>query len=300
MSEKNFPEIKMSKTELSRLIDDFIDNCSDKSRQTRLTYMRALNEFVRFFNRDKKFLFAVSDVKRYIRYLKNRKQMKDYSLITYLTALRRFFRYLVGRGVLKTNPAKKIKIKIREKSDKISYLTENELVELINNLGSDSIADTRDSAIISLMVVCALSEQEISSLNIENIIIDNNIFLEIPGQKEKTEVNAPASSVLQKYISSIDNETGDNPLFYSFSNRSKYERISIRGVREIIKQRLKDHFSEQSEKKITPYILHHSAGIMMAASGKSVEDIKKRFNIKVDKIAEQYFNFVEDFKAKVV
>ena len=98
---------KLSTSELKLLSEEFIGTYSDKSLQTIKTYQKALNEFLFFYDVDKEFYFDSEDVIRYKNYLQTRKRMQDYSIHTYLTALRRFFNYLKNKSILTTTPSNK-------------------------------------------------------------------------------------------------------------------------------------------------------------------------------------------------
>ncbi len=108
MTRSPYPPVRLSPRALANHYQGFVRSLADRRPETRGTYTRALREFLVWFPRQARFVFGVADVVRYKRHLSVRRRLASVSVATYLTALRRFFDYLVLQGVLPANPAKEV------------------------------------------------------------------------------------------------------------------------------------------------------------------------------------------------
>lgn len=103
--------LDLSLGELKRHIKSFLqDYLKNKSKETVGTYRRSLNEFERYFVKQRgTFQFSTEDVAAYKKYLMTERELSQVSVSTYLTALRRLCQYLVDIGLMEENPARPVK-----------------------------------------------------------------------------------------------------------------------------------------------------------------------------------------------
>lgn len=297
MTDDDFKPTRMKLIAITELIERFIAESTDKSKETRGTYRRALREFTLFFSRDRLFMFRVRDVMRYREYLLHVKELQKISIATYMTALRRFCQYLTDTGIIEKNPAKLVTGGCRPKSHSRAYLTLQEVEVLLNSIETDSVAGLRDRAIIYVMLGCACSELEISHADAGDLKKTGDTWTLYVQGKGKTvkdepiEVPKAAAVAVELYHKSLGVEiTPSWPLFASRSNRALNRRMSIRGIRESISQRLKSSNVKRGRDLIlTPFSLRHTAGILMAEAGYSIEDVMKRMRIEWRPTAQLYF-----------
>jgi site-specific recombinase XerD len=292
MLEDKFKEVKLNASEISGMIDDYIRLLNNKSPMTQSTYKTTLNEFLIFFSKQEIFTFQVKDIVRYKNYLK-KKGLSENSLVTYVSSLRRFFKYLMDIGILEKNPARRVPIKIKNRKNDFEFLNDEEIEKLKQSIVQDDIISSRDKAIILLIIYSGLSYKEISSLNIGDFQkVKRTFYVTIKIQNKEPETISlmkEIADIINKYLalrSGLVNP--DNPLFISFSHRTHSGRITERGIREIVISRLKTCFNEKG--KISPYVLHHTSALHMVKSRKKLSYIMNRFNLKTRKSAERYFN----------
>ena len=297
MIDDTFEPVRMKLSAVAELIDKFIAESTDKSKETRGTYQRALREFVTFFATDRLFMFRVRDVERYRTYLLTTKKLQEISVATYLTALRRFCQYLVTAGIIEKNPAKRVQGGRRPTAHSRVFLTLNEVDMLLGSIETETTAGLRDRAIIHTMLGCALSELEISRAEAGDLKkVGNKSVLYVQGKgksvkDEPVEVPKAAIEAIETYHKSLGFDIAPSqPLFASRSNRSRNRHMSIRGIREAISQRLKaSNVKQGRDLKLTPFSLRHTAGILLAEAGYSVEDVMKRMRIEWRPTAQLYF-----------
>ena len=302
MIKDTFKPVRLKLPEMQEYIRLFNASHSDKSRETSGTYERALREFISFFATDRNFLFRVRDVERYKEHLVERKKMKEVSVATYLTAVRRLCQYLVEAGVIEKNPAKRVQGGRRPTSHNRTFLTLEEIDSLLDAIDTDTETGLRDRAIIRTMLGCACSELELTRANIGDLQKVGRrwtLYVQGKGKSIKDEaIPVPTETVkaLQLYIEarrhagSGDQLPADSPLFVSYSNRSRNERITIRGVREAINLRMKSSGVKKGrDRKLTPFSLRHTAGILLAESGATPEELMHRMRIEWRPTAMLYY-----------
>lgn len=301
MIEDVFPPVKLKAPEIKRHIEGFIASIAHKRKETIGTYQRALQEFIYFFVTDRRFEFRVKDVERYRKHLAETKKMKNASIATYMTSLRRLCQYLVEIEVLEKNPAKRVQGGHRPTSHNRTFLTLDEVNTLLASIDTSTEAGLRDMALIRTMLGCACSELELMNLDIGDIQpIGKQWFLIVQGKgksikDERIPVPTETIDALQKYIkcrTKPDKQElpPDMPVFLSYSNRSQGKRATVRGIREAIMIRLNESGVRQNRiGTLTPFSLRHTAGILMVESGVSVEELMQRMRIGWRPTAMLYF-----------
>ncbi|MBK9249244.1 MAG: tyrosine-type recombinase/integrase [Ignavibacteria bacterium] len=282
-----FRPVKMKLSVLTGYVDRFIESCSSKSKETQAGYKRTLKEFVIFYSTDRLFQFREKDVERYKIYLLKTKKMKDVSVASYLTSLRRLCQYLVDIKVLVHNPAKSVQGIKRVSEKSRSFLTYAEINQLLNSIRGDSIIGLRDKALVEIMIGCACSDAEISNFRVGDFQkIDKNWVLHVKNSGENTQTESiTIPNETMKAITSYLKARGNNlpleePLFLSYSNRTFHQSMTVRGIREAINLRLKSSsILRGTTMKFTPFSLRHTAGVIMADRGVTPDNIMKRMNI---------------------
>ena len=266
------------------------------------TYSRSLRCFLSFVIQDRKFKFRVSDIERYASYLSQTKKFQESSIATYITALRKFCKFLVDCKILQRNPAKQVHVSSTSNKSEVSFFHHFELTLLIDSIDSTTVHGLRDIAMILTMLGCSCSEHELSKATLENIIkIDGSFYLHIPKRKgqglHRVVIPAPAAEALQAYLNAR-NLSNDMPLFHSNSNRTKGAPISVRGMREAFNRRLKiSGISIERRKSLTASSLRNTSGAILSASGKNSDDIMKQLRISSQFTVQKYMNLAEEAKS---
>lgn len=295
LPEDVFPPVMMKLSQLSDHIADFIISIDHKKAETRGTYQRALREFMYFFSTDRKFQFRVKDVERYKLHLM-KKNLKPVSISTYLTSLRRFCQYLTEKGIIERNPAKKVQGSARPQRHSRHFLTLDEIKILLDSIDVSNQTGLRDKALILTMLGCACSEVELSTASIEDFTKDKHKWkLRVQGKgksvkSEIVDVPPQTAEAIHNYVESRGELQPHQPLFVSNSNRTKHKNMSVRGIREAISLRLEaSNVKQGRDLRLTPFSLRHTAGILMAESGFSVEQVMERMRIEWRPTALLYF-----------
>jgi len=205
-----------------------------------------------------------SDIREYKRILAE--QYAPQTVNLRLSGVRSFFRFLVNTDRLLANPAAEINGVKRSKSKrhKREELTSEEVRAVIGTCQGDMTPQgKRDLAILTLMAYCGLRSIEINRANMANLKTENDrLVLEVQGKgyKEADEIviiPRDQEQVIHAWIAERKEASPDGPLFISMSNRAKGARLSLRGIRNLAKDRFK-LAGVVGDKKST-HSLRHSA-----------------------------------------
>lgn len=281
------------------LINEFIQ-ALDRRETTKETYLKALREFARWLGEGKSPAeLTKHDIQAYKDSLISR-NLSPTSLSTYLTAVRRFYDYLISKEIVAENPAKGIRGSGRPQRHLTSPLNSDEVKVLIDAIDTTSPVGLRDWAMINLMVRCGLSEIEIVRANVEDIKVKGGkqvIFVQGKSKSKKDEyviLMPEAQQVLEKYLKARGESAENEPLFWGVGNRAKGGRITTRAIRERVNYYLK--LAGIKRKGVTPYSLRHTAAILAIESGAPISEVKQMLRHKTVDSTLVYFEEAEELK----
>lgn len=294
-------QLKLTLKELVDHYEGFLRQLESKSPETRGTYQRALRTFISWYPVDRRFLFRTRDVERYRRFLIDKRQLKDVSVGTYVTALRRFCQYLIDLGLLEENPAATVVGGHRPERHSRTFLTYREVERLLDSIETSTLQGARDLAIVQSMLGCALSEHELLHADVGDVSRRGSAAtMRVQGKgRDVKDETVPVPPVV---LASIDDylerrfsertepaETTE-PLFASLSNRTTGLRMTSRGIREAVNRRLIDSgVKGERDRTLTPFSLRHTAGLMIVDSGATIDELMKRMRIEWRPTAQLYF-----------
>ncbi len=274
--------LKLTLGELEKRLQDFRrEYLKDKSKETVGTYMRSLNEFERWFVKQRGgFHFSEEGIRSYKEYLMETRALSQVSVSTYLTALRRFCQYLSDIGLLEGNPAQAVKGNRRPTSHSRAVLTEAEIGNLLSLLDFDTQIGKRDQAIIYLMLFAGLSEIETVRADLKDL--EQTLmgwYLRVQGKghtmkDQQVPVDPPVMEKIRIYLDTRGRIRPEDPLFVSHGHRSDGERLNTRSVRSRINQHLRK--AGVKRRGITPHSLTHTAALIWLNDGMDVEEVKQR------------------------
>ncbi len=295
MIQDSFEKIEISQEELSRYIDEFLSTYNYGSEDTKITYKRLLKEFSTFFARNNNFYFRVEDVVRYKSYLEDEKQLRSLSVRSYFTSIRQFFNFLISKGVLDKNPAKRVTCANSYYNKEISFLTPSEIDLVFSGINYSDPYQVRDYTLLALMLLGSLRADEITKIDIPNFYkFRQRWYLKydnIDGYPDKKmSFNPKYNELFESYLRlRILPGTEELPLFISYSNRTAFRRLSDRAVRLILDTILNDKKALlRNHNDLTPSIIKHTSAIIFATQYRSNEAIMRRFGLKTDKLPIRY------------
>jgi len=133
-------------------------------------------------------------VERYARHLanyrrpKNGRPLSKSSRITFLSAVREFFRYLYRKGIILNNPALEVELPKQNRSLPRSVLSHDEAERLMNIPDTHDRTGLRDRAILELLYSTAMRRFELSKLCIHDIDFAKGVIFIREGKGRKDRV----------------------------------------------------------------------------------------------------------------
>ncbi len=214
-------------------------------------------------------------IREYLAYI----QQFNYSKTTIarkIASLRTFYRYLYRERIIESNPAIGVHSPKHGKSLP-EFLTEEEIDKILNNIKIDSPAGYRNRTILELLYATGMRISELSSLNFENLNLDENeIKVFGKGAKERIVlVSSRAKDFLEKYIKTVRRIiTKDDSKIDSeavFINKTGY-RLQPQSVRLAIN----DVVSKiELPKHVTPHVFRHSFATKLLEKGADLRIVQE-------------------------
>jgi integrase/recombinase XerC/integrase/recombinase XerD len=276
---------------MDELIKGFIDSLN-RRETTKETYRKALREYSKWLGGTAPETLTSNDIQRYKDYILS-KHLTSASMSSYLTAVRRFYDYLVSIGRAGENPARKVKGAPRPRRHLTDPISRRDVGRLLDAIDSTTPLGRRDEAILSLMVRAGLSEIEIVRLNLGDLKSRGGskvIYVQGKSKDRKDEYVTLTPSLeesLGRYIEERGASGPEEPLFWGVGNRAVKDRISTRGLRARI-----NHYFEASgikKKGVKPASLRHTAAMLAIEEGATVSEIQRLLRLRTTESALQYF-----------
>ena len=255
---------------IEELVDSFILS-QDVKQSSKDLYRRTLKQY---FNWVTKKGYSLSQIARpqLIEYKKDilGSGMSSLTVGSYITSVRRFYEWTEANKFY-PNVAKGIKSPKRRQQFKKQPLLPAQATGLLNYYQAK---DSRDYAIISLLLRTGLRTIEVIRANVEDITFKGSqrvLLVQGKGRDEKDNfvvLTDKSYQPIEEYLTTRENNTSV-PLFTSTSNNSKGERLSTRTISYIAKEGLKA--IGLNEKAFTAHSLRHTTAVNILRAGGSLE-----------------------------
>ena len=214
------------------------------------SYQRGMQKFLAWCQESQVEQVSADTIRAWI--ADNREQgFKPTSINAWYAGVRTFFGWAVGEGLLEHNPTEGVKGVKRRGAGKKHLrdpLTDREMLRLLQQPDTDTPGGCRDYAILCLMAFTAMRTVEVQRADVADLsTVDGLPVLRVQGKgsREKDEIlvvaHAQAQEALYDWLAVREQlpEGRTAPaLFLSLSDRSRGQRLSPRGLRQIIAQHM--------------------------------------------------------------
>lgn len=247
------------------------------SENTREAYRRDIAAFETFLRkrgvlRDEE--ASNADVAAYMMELKSNGKSKA-TTNRKLSSIRTYYRFLIKKGLVSTNPTEDIKSpKIERKA--LEYLTIKEVEKLLES-PDDSIKGLRDRAMLEVLYATGIRVSEIIELKMKDINLRMG-FITCNGDHGRARIvpmGVLARNALDEYILHSrpallkdKPDTTDTEVFLNYMG----EPFSRQGFWKVLKQYGK---AVGLEEKITPHILRTSFAVHMVQNGADLKSLQE-------------------------
>lgn len=214
-------------------------------------------------------------IEDYLAFMKHKDQPYASSTIARkIAAIKSFFNYLAGQGVIETNPA--LEIDSPKVKKRLPQTLSFEEVERL--LGAPTEADSpknlRDRALLKVLYATGMRVSEVVSLQLEDVDFENELILSPTrhGSTRSIPIDDDTRNLLSDYL-----EHGRPELARDVDERSLFlnhrgEKLTRQGLWLIIKG-----YARQAdlETEVTPHTLRHSFASHRLSKGSKLEDIQR-------------------------
>ena len=224
---------------------------------------------------DELFLTAdINIVRAYMAHL-NEKQYSKATTARKLATLRSFYKFLVRRGRLNTNPVMLIRTPKQEKRLP-KFLEYDQVKRLLEAPPMDTWLGARDRAIMETLYSTGMRVSELVAMNMDDIdFLGEVVHIRGKGKKERiTPIGSSALQVIQHYMEFRNKRAANNSNFDSrvlFVNKHG-RRLSTRSVRRKMDKYLK---MAGLDPAISPHTLRHSFATHMLNNGADLRSVQE-------------------------
>ncbi|MCM8795403.1 MAG: tyrosine recombinase XerC [Candidatus Omnitrophica bacterium] len=236
------------------------------SSYTILNYQLDLKDFEKFLGDTALEKVDYLVLRKYLARLKER-NLSNRTLNRHLSSLRSFFKFLVREGYLKNNPISSILSPKQERHLPV-FLTEEEVVRLIESVIPNDERGLRDRAILETFYSTGMRISELASLNIDDIDFIGGIVKVLgKGKKERlAPIGEKAISSIRSYLDKRKKSSA--AIFLNKSGR----RITTRGIRNIIYKYIRLAGIKQG---ISAHTLRHSFATHLLNRGADLRSVQE-------------------------
>ena len=214
------------------------------------------------------------------------------SVAGYLVALRRFYEWCEGNK-LYPNIAKGIKSPKRKNAYLKEHLRENQIADLLAHFEGN----TRDYAIVNLLLRTGLRCIEIVRANVEDITFKGGQrILRVwgKGRDDKDSfvvLTDKAYAPIKAYLDTRGTTTLKEPLFISTSNRNLKGRLTTRSISKICKEGFRAIGIDGKE--YTAHSLRHTTAVLLLKNG-SLADVQSVLRHSSPATSQIYTKSIEE------
>lgn len=271
---------------------------NNKSENTAYTYWTNLQPFLVWIKKQEITHPQISDLERYISYLKN-ENYKDSTIKSYQNALGQFFKWMEREGRY-LNISKHIDSPSFTKKHTKDALEEDEVIRIVTDLyeKADTLTGKRNFALFLLLVTTGVRTIEVCRADVQDLRTRGGLpILDVQGKGKReadefVRVPTHVNKAIREYINARKNIREDSPLFASHSNRNQGGRMDTKSVSRIIRNILIQN--NVKTPRITAHSMRHTAATLNLLNGGSLRETQKLLRHKSVRTTEIYTHDMED------
>ncbi len=271
----------------------YLTTVKKSSSNTLEAYIRDISQFIQYCT-DKK-IHNVADIdegtlKKYLNHL-TKIGKSEATCIRITASLRGYFRFLVSKDIIVSNPA--ISIKTKRAAQKLPGVLEaNEILRLLAQPSGNDYKSIRDKAMLELLYATGIRVSELIELTLSDVNLQLGILHMHSTRNERiVPIYPTAARHLSEYITSIRpaivQSDEEDRLFTNMNGAP----MSRQGFWKIVK-----HYAEAAgiKKDITPHTLRHSFAAHLLENGAQLSDIKEMLGHADISSTQIYAQFIKN------
>lgn len=216
----------------------------------------------------------VNNIRSYLALLNEQNYSKS-TIARKLATLRSFYKFLVKRGIVTSNPVTAVRTPKQEKKLP-KFLEFDQVKKLLETPPMDGWLGARDRAMLEVLYSTGIRVSELVALNMDDIdFLGEVVHIRGKGKKERiTPVSSSALQIIQHYLEyrnkRAQNNTNFDPKVLFVNKHGK--RLSTRSVRRKMDKYLKMAGLDPS---ISPHTLRHSFATHMLNNGADLRSVQE-------------------------
>lgn len=297
--------VNVDAPEVHSIDDDFNDCMSsflrglkidDKSDYTIAYYRSQLTRFMHTLEdmRIKTNLRAITREiieDEYIRYLAEERRLKHASIASALRALRAFFNWAKGRGIIDKSPMDNLVIG-EPKPPTIETFSRDQLRDLFRQPDPKMFVGLRDLAIMSVLLDTGVRVRELCDIKIDDVrLADRQILIAGKnGEQRLVPIQSQSARILKRYIAA----RGDSYVDWLFITVDD-EQMN----RDSVRRRIEKYGRQAgiTNVRCSPHTFRHTFAKMSVQNGADLFTLQKILGHKTLDMVRRYVNmFSEDTK----
>jgi len=270
-----------------------------QNQNSRQTYYTALTKFFDWYVAGDNEGIDANIIREYLLYLENYGKSKA-TISTSLSVLRQLFKDLRRLEVIDEkiyNDLLEIKFKKPLGQRHKTWLEQEEVQKLLNNLNSEKMSIVRDRALIAVMTGCGLRRFEISDLKITQMkqVQERWAFTDIKGKGERYRTVAiPEYAVkcLEEWLVISKNVGKTDRIFFSIRKNGEIGNTMItpQGIRDIVAK----HSKNILDKQILPHDLRRTYAQLSYKAGAPLRQVQLSLGHSSIRTTEIYLGLDQD------
>ncbi len=271
------------------------------SPHTIRNYMSDIREFSDFlrdkdYGEDKFDLTKVTsdDIRSYLGSIVSMREKSSVS--RKLSTLRTFFKFLVKKGYIDSNPASLVSYP-KAKRKLTQYLTVDDVFCLLAMPERETTLGSRDAAILEILYSSGIRVSELVGLDVTDIRWEESLLkVEGKGKKERiVPIGGPALSSLKSYLEmrtpegyGISVDSMDNQALFL---NSRGKRLTARSINRIIKKYI---LLGSLSLDVSPHSLRHAFATHLLEMGADLRDIQELLGHESISTTQRYTHITID------
>jgi integrase/recombinase XerD len=213
-----------------------------------------------------------------------------------LVAVKRFFAYLEGKKKY-SNVAKDIKGVRQPQGHLRESFTPSQVRDLLNQIDTSTVLGKRNYAIINLMARTGLRTMEVVGANVGDIRQNGGealLYVQGKGRNSKDSfviLTEKSLSPILDYLGARGKADHEDPLFVSFSDRNKDQRLTTRTLRMIVKKNLRNINIDNP--KLSAHSFRHFFATQSLRAGAQLLQVKEAMRHASIETTQKYLHSVD-------
>jgi integrase/recombinase XerD len=208
---------------------------NSRTQRTVQSYREKLGHLVRFLGDVEVESITTDDLRRYIVYMKDERQLSKFTVHTRAAAVRRLFNWLEQEGRMPHNPFDRIKLKTPKRTEPKS-IEWDDFLALLKTTEGNSVLDIRDRAVLMFLADTGCRVGGLLGLKVDDLDLERRRAV-VTEKCDKTRLVFFRETTARALAAWLEVRPQDKGAWLFVSFKGKCEELTISGVRHLLEGR---------------------------------------------------------------